>query len=92
MKTKASLPVTITAVVVGVILVGLIACINLRPRGAPQFAVSATQQANNNWLTQKARECGGDFGKLSPADQQKAQELTQGKGAFVIGMIHSHSK
>jgi hypothetical protein len=34
----------------------------------------------DNFLAQKAKESGGDFNKLSPADQKRVQELTQGHG------------
>lgn len=92
MKSKISLPIIITAVFFSSLVVGLIAWASFRPHHAPEITTSATQEANNAWLTQKAKESGGSFDRLALLDQQKAQELTKGKGAFVISMIYSHSK
>ncbi|HZP83478.1 MAG TPA: hypothetical protein VFB21_17670 [Chthonomonadaceae bacterium] len=36
------------------------------------------------FLQQKAKECQGDFAKLSPADQTKVQQLTHGFGAAAM--------
>lgn len=92
MKAKISLPIIIAAVFFLVIVIGLIGRASFGPRNGPQVTTTAAQEASNAWLTQKAKESNGSFDKLALLDQQKAQELTKGKGAFVISMIYSHSK
>jgi hypothetical protein len=42
------------------------------------------RNTTNEFLTQKARESGGDFSKLSAEDQAKAQRLTLGHGPEAI--------
>jgi hypothetical protein len=56
-----------------------------------QPTASETHTADN-FLARKAKESGGDFSKLSPADQKKAQELTQGHGPEALrGMARQSS-
>ncbi|HZT42255.1 MAG TPA: hypothetical protein VFA07_08695 [Chthonomonadaceae bacterium] len=46
----------------------------------PQGKLPPPPTQDINFLEQKARECQGDFSKLSPADQQKVQQISHGFG------------
>ena len=61
-------PVVIVAVALLIVLLGGMAYMFLLPHSAPVHARPLTQ--SESWLSQKARESGGDFSKLSQADQQ----------------------
>ena len=46
----------------------------------PQGKLPPPPTQDINFLMQKARECQGDFNKLSPADQEKVQKISHGWG------------
>ena len=92
MKAKASLPIVIAAALFLVIIIVVIARVTFAPPAGPDTRQTASQQSDNAWLTQKAKESGGDFNKLAPADQEKVQTLTKGKGGFVLSMIYQNNK
>ena len=48
--------------------------------------VIVNKNPHNDWLTQKAKECQGDFQKLSPEDQKLANEYTEGRGSMTMAM------
>jgi hypothetical protein len=52
--------------------------------GCRTAATGNRRNRTNEFLTQKARESGGDFSKLSAEDQAKAQKLTLGHGPEAI--------
>jgi len=71
-------------VVVAIVVVALVAFIAWRgwvafagPR-AGKLPPPPTQEIN--FINAKAKECLGDFSKLSPADQAKVQQITHGFG------------
>jgi hypothetical protein len=50
---------------------------------------TAQQQADQNWLKQKAGESGGDFNRLSPDDQHRLTAQYGNMGPAVLkGMAH----
>jgi hypothetical protein len=56
----------------------------LFPCGCGPRPSTARARPMNDYLTQKARESGGDFNKLSPEDQKRVQSMTQGHGPQAI--------
>ncbi|HLV81891.1 MAG TPA: hypothetical protein VKT32_16505 [Chthonomonadaceae bacterium] len=50
----------------------------------PQGKLPPPPTQDINFLMQKARECQGDFSKLSPADQAKVQQISHGFGPAAI--------
>ena len=38
------------------------------------------------WLKQKSKEAGGDWSKLSPQEQERANTATTGRGATSVGI------
>jgi hypothetical protein len=52
--------------------------------GCRTSPVGNRRNRTNEFLTQKAKESGGDFSKLSVEDQTKAQRLTLGHGPEAI--------
>ncbi len=58
--------------------------------GCDSQPTAAEAHTADNFLAQKAKETGGDFSKLSPADQKKAQELTQGHGPEALRGLAAH--
>jgi hypothetical protein len=53
---------------------------------------TAQQQADQDWLKQKARESGGDFNRLSPEDQRRLTTLYGNMGPSVLrGTAHPAS-
>jgi hypothetical protein len=53
------------------------------PGCGPRPAVTS-RKVSEDFLTQKARESGGDFNRLSPEDQKRVQSMTQGHGVQAI--------
>ncbi len=58
--------------------------------GTATAAQMEKQTQDQDFLKQKARECSGDFSKLSPADQKKVNEITAGRGEFAIRTVGNH--
>jgi len=52
--------------------------------GCQTAATGNRRNRTNEFLTQKAKESGGDFNKLSVEDQAKVQKLTLGHGPQAI--------
>jgi hypothetical protein len=48
--------------------------------GPPTGKLPPPPTQDINFLYQKARECKGDFSKLSPDDQAKVQQISRGFG------------
>lgn len=67
----------------GIFILSLLAVALLFVSGCEQ-APKEDKNTTQDFLTQKAKESGGDFSKLSPEDQKKVQERTQGHGPAVI--------
>lgn len=68
-------------VVAVVALVAFIIWIGMRSfAGPPQGNLPPPPTQDLNYIVQKAKECQGDFKKLSAADQAKVQKITQGWG------------
>src|SRR5579859_2948589 len=80
-KPGVQVPVIAGAVVLIVLLVGWLAYSNFAP---PPHAAGPTQESKNDWIAQLAKSVGGDFSKLDPADQQKRNIYTGGKGAELL--------
>ena len=81
-KPGVSLPALAAAVVLLVLFVGWLAYRNLGP--PPMGPTGPTEQSKNDWLSQLAKQTGGDFSKLDPGTQQKINIYTGGKGAELL--------
>jgi len=87
-KSQVSPGVIAIAVIVLVLFVGWMAYHSF---AGPKitFAPDNVDSPIANWIRDKARESGGDISKLNPADVQKLQTVTQGKGeAFLKKYAH----
>jgi hypothetical protein len=72
----------IGAAVLLLLFVGWIAFKNLGPR--PMGPTGPTEQSKTDWISQLAKQSGGDFNKLDPQTRQKLDIYTGGKGAELI--------
>ena len=45
---------------------------------------TAKPNPNMDYLTAKAKECQGEFARLSPDDQQKVDQLSKGRGKMAM--------
>lgn len=92
-KQGPSRPVAVAAVVVLMLaLAGLY--VELRPAPPPKPAPPPAEQAtrflsptDKTWVVQKAQECGGDFSRLSPEDQQKMHAFFKGGEYMALRQI-----
>ncbi len=83
----------IAAVVVLLILVSWMGYANFGAHAEPYKPASTPEnEANNAWITQKAKESGGDINKLSPEDREKLQRLTRGFGAMALKTMLNNSR
>jgi hypothetical protein len=83
---SVSMPVLVAAVLVLVLVVGGLAWHFFGPntgsgRGRP---LTAEEKANADWLSQKAKETGGDFSKLSQEDQRRLFAQHGPQAPFVL--------
>ncbi len=62
------------------------------PQEVKREAASPQLAENDAWLKQKATECQGDFDKLSPEDQKKAQEITRNMAPMALKGAYEVSK
>lgn len=85
-KTAVSLPVLIAAIVVFVLFLGGLGWYFLVPAtdGAPARALTSEEQANVDWVKQKAKESGGDFDKLSQEDKRRLLSIKGPMGPFEL--------
>lgn len=83
-KGKPNLPVPaiVGALILVLLFVGWIAYRSFGP--PPQGPTGPSAESKNDWLSQLARQTGGDFNKLDPATQQKIQIYTGGKGVELM--------
>ena len=83
----------IGAVILLLAIIAGMAYLNLAPQTQPyepqKTAVGAQTDA---WITQKAKESGGDIQKLTPEDRDKLQKLTRGYGAIALQTMLKQAK
>ena len=72
-KPAVSVPIVVGSIVLLMIFIGGFAYKSFAPQG-PVPVKTATSE----WLEKLARESGGDFAKLSPADQAKLNQFPPG--------------
>ena len=83
-------PVMIAAAVVVVLFIGFLAFHFLGPRGIPR--PSAPVSPDLQWISQKAQESGGNFSRLSPADQQKLFQMRGSSAPQVLQAAYQPQK
>ena len=81
-KPGVPLPMIVGAVVLLALFVGWLAYRNLGP--APMGPTGPTEQSKNDWVSQLAKQTGGDFSKLDPQTRLKLNTYTGGKGAELL--------
>ena len=72
-------------------VVGALLVAGLGWYGYSQMALPAPAKAElpeRGWLEQKAKECQGDFNRLSPEDQAKVSKLTNNYGAIAMSKAY----
>lgn len=80
-------------VVVLIAFIAWLGYINLVPHTEPpEVKTTPEGAANNAWITQKAKESGGDISRLSADDQAKLQKITRGFGAVALKTMLQPSK
>jgi hypothetical protein len=89
-KNPVSPGLIAVVVVILLLFVGWIGYRNLAPPPHPVLPDNVDTPIAR-WIRDKARESGGDISKLSPADQQKLQSITQGKGEAYLKKYSSSS-
>ncbi len=87
-KTQVSPKFVVVAVVV---LVAFVAWVGIRAFSGPTAGpLPPPPTAEINLINQMARQCQGDFTKLSPEDQAKVQQITHGFGAASMASTWRH--
>lgn len=72
-KAGISIPTVVGTMLLLVIFIGFLAYKNLAPSGPVPV-----RTATSDWLEKIARESGGDYNKLSPADKAKLDQIPFG--------------
>ena len=72
-KASLSAPAIIGAIVLLVVFLGFLAYRNFGPSGP-----TPVKTATSDWLEKIARESGGDYNKLSPADKARLDQIPFG--------------
>ncbi len=90
-KSKATLPAVIVAVVVLVVLMVFLYRHNFVPAEGPTPPKNPAKEADMKWMSEKAQESQGNFSSLSPADQQRVQQISNNKGQMALQYLY-HSK
>lgn len=80
-KSNVSLPLIIGAAVLLVVFVGWLAYANFAPT-RPDTGTLA--ESKNDWVSQIAKESGGDINKVDPQTRQKLDIFTGGKGEELL--------
>ena len=74
----------VAAAVAAVIFLGVVIFVYAKmstPTSPLPGSQSSASKGPGDFFAQKAKECGGDFSRLSAQDQQQIQAMTGGKGA-----------
>jgi hypothetical protein len=85
-----SVPVVVGVCLVFLIFLGLLGYHYFGPHTEHLTPHAAGQ--NESWMMQKAMETQGDFGKLSPADQQEAFRHGGGEAPQTLKMMYQTHK
>ena len=80
-KKNVGVPIIILAAVLGI---AIIAFIGYRAFNPPQPPATGATLKFNDWVSQLKKQSGGDFSKLSKADQDKLNNQTMGHGAAAL--------
>lgn len=72
-RSSVSPPVFVGVIIAACLVIGLIGYWLFAPHSTqlPPRQLSAAEQADNQWIKQKAKESGGEMSKLSMEDQRK---------------------
>jgi hypothetical protein len=84
--SQVSPPLVAAAVVVLVLFLGGLIWYYFAPHSEAVHPRPLT--AGETWLEQKARESGGDYNKLSPADKQQLFSITGPSGPVTLRMTY----
>ncbi len=66
----------LAAILCVVAILGIFAAVRLTPKGEVTAAASLASDPDTKFLIEKAKQCQGDFSKLSPADQSAVMAKT----------------
>jgi hypothetical protein len=85
-KTAVSLPVILVSVALLLVLICGLAWHFFGPNtgSAPARALTAEEQANQQFMKQKASESGGDFNRLSQEDQRRLFSIAGPRAPFEL--------
>jgi hypothetical protein len=71
------------------ISIAIIAILSVQNNPAPKpfkIVSSSRPKIEHNLLVHLAKECGGDFSRLSSAQRKQVNDITRGNGAMVMSM------
>lgn len=81
------------AVILLLAFIAGMAYLNLASHNEPYEPKKTAEGAQTDaWITQKAKESGGDITKLTPEDRDKLQKLTRGFGAMALQTMLKQAK
>jgi hypothetical protein len=89
---KKQLPLAVV-IIAAVALLAFIGWMGYRSFGPPPApTLSAQEQSDQNYIRQLVEKTGGDYGKLSPEERQKLDQMTGGQGGRAFGAMSSTTR
>ncbi len=89
-RPNYTVPIAIVAIIVLIVFLVILGHNTIGSSFKDQPPLPPQAMADGQWIREKAKESHGDMTKLSPADQQKLQQIAHGYGAMALGSAWSN--